>query len=55
MPGDKRPVIRFLDEEVRGPAQQIFSIQILDCIQDPLLADQVVEPAEKQLWTALSP
>src|SRR5258705_11263562 len=52
MPGYERGIRCLLDEKAAAPAQQIFSVQILDRIDDFFFPDQLVEPCEKQLGLA---
>src|SRR5580658_1648078 len=49
MPGYKRGVVRLFDEERRSPAQDIRTDDVLDRFEDALMADEVVQPGEKQM------
>ena len=49
MPGHERRIVGLLDEEVRGPAEQIRAVQILDGIDDAVVAHEVAEPREEQV------
>ena len=49
VPGNEAGVIRFLDEEVGRPAQDIGSDQVLDRIDDSRVMHELVCPGEKQM------
>ena len=49
MPGNVVGGARLLDEEVRGPAQDVGAEQILDRVQDARVPDQLGGPGEQQV------
>ena len=49
VPGDEAGAVRLLDEEVRGPAQEIGPEHVLDRVEDLGMVDQLVAPGEQQV------
>src|SRR5580704_66406 len=49
MPGDESGIARLLDEEAGVPAQDIGPKQILDRVEDPGMADHVVDPGKQHV------
>src|SRR5471030_3101263 len=49
VPRHEAGIRRFLDEEAGAPAEEIWAEHILDRIEDPGLADQVVQPGEIEM------
>src|SRR5476649_2408334 len=49
VPRHEAGIRRFLDEEAGAPTEEIWAEHILDRIEDPGLADQVVQPGEIEM------
>ena len=49
MPGHERRVTGLLDEEIRGPAQEVGAVEVFDRIEDLVIENQFVEPGEQQV------
>src|ERR1700748_2996514 len=49
MPGDEPGITRLLDEKAGVPAQDIRAEQVLDRIQDPGMADHLVDPGKQHV------
>ena len=49
MPGYEPGAVRLLDEEIRGPAEQIGPQHILGGIDDPGVVHDLVDPGEEQV------
>ena len=49
VPGDERRVARLLDEEVRGPAEEVRPVEILDRVEDALMTHEIGDPGEEEM------
>ena len=49
VPGDEAGALLLLDEESRGPAEDVRADRVLDRIQDLRVMDQLVRPGEEQV------
>jgi len=49
MPRHEPGAVRFLDEEMRRPTEQVRPQHVLGCIDDPGVMDELVDPREEQM------
>src|SRR5262245_15932351 len=49
MPGDEARTLCFFDEEIRGPAEQVRTQDVLGGIEDAWVMHDLIDPGEKQV------